>query len=283
MAKIDREFLVPYLENLCALHIAKWKVEQKKSEIAGRRNSVAYKMNCLSKPREPYYEETGFHVFSIILGVILIIVSFLDILIISFLAGLLGWLFVIVGAILLFRAKVRNEDMQSGYESQVMQYNNQLEILKREADEVNTYAFVQYSLCQAEMEEIEPALQKVYAANVIPRRYRDIYVAVYLYDWFSTGMSDDVDLALNMYVLEEIKDRLDQIIDMLSRSLLNQKLIIDNQNRSMEQQRQYQKKMMAKLDRMQTTAEEHSRYLAMIEANTAATAYFCAAEYVRKL
>ena len=110
-----------------------------------------------------------------------------------------------------------------------------------------------------------------------------MYVAVYLYDWFSTSMADDLDMALNMYVLEEIKDRLDQIIDMLYESLVNQRMMLNNQMKTLEQQEQYHTDMIDKLNRLQLSAAEHSAYLGMIEANTSAMAYFSAAEYIRKL
>jgi len=40
---------------------------------------------------------------------------------------------------------------------------------------------------------------------------------------------------------------------------------------------------MEKLDRLQLTAEEQRCYLGMIEANTAVSAYFTAAQYLREL
>lgn len=283
MAKYNREFLVPYLENLCALHIAKWKIDQKKSEISRNLRQNTQNIKSLEEPEEPCYEDTGFKTFGLILGIILVIVSMLDIFIISLLAGVIGWFFVIGYGYFLYDAHRQNEDREQAYYVAAKEYNEKLAALKTNEDDYNTYAFVQFSMHQAETEKVDEALSVAYNANVIPRRYRDIYVAVYLYDWFSTSMSDDLDMALNMYVLEEIKDRLDNIIDMLSKSLINQKLIIANQQKSMEQQRQYRDQMMDKLDRMQVTAEEQTRYLGMIEANTAAAAYFSAAEYVRKM
>ena len=271
------------MENLCALHIAKWKIDSKRSEISSTQRSLWQEIGSNRSPQVPTYEETGIWKGVIVVGIILVIVSWLDIFLISFLAGVVGWISLVGGIYFLSSTNKENKKRKQEYTYLYSNYYTRMRELKKKDDEYNTYAFVQYSLHEAETKKIDAALQVAYNANVIPRRYRDIYVAVYLYDWFSTSMADDLDMALNMYVLEEIKDKLDNIINMLAKSLVNQRIIIEDQQKYMEKQERYHQEMLNKLDRMQLTAEEHSRYLGMIEANTAATAYFAAAEYIRKI
>ena len=134
-----------------------------------------------------------------------------------------------------------------------------------------------------ELDKISAVIDCAYNVNIIPRHYRDIYTAVYLYDWFSTGMSTDLDHALSMFVLEEIKAKLDIIISKLDDVLINQSHIISNQERAIAQQEADNKRLMNKLNDMQATEEERNCYLNMIESNTRATAYFAAADYIRKL
>lgn len=133
----------------------------------------------------------------------------------------------------------------------------------------------------AERNKIAKALNEVYAANIIPSHYRDMYAAVYLYDFFSTSRSDDLDMALNTYVLEQIKDKLDVIIEKQHTSILNQRLILANQQRSLEEQRAHNAYMRQKIYQIASSIEEQNQYLAMVESNPAATAYFAAANYLR--
>ena len=50
----------------------------------------------------------------------------------------------------------------------------------------------------------------------------------------------------------------------------------------MEQQERHHQEMVAKVNQLQLTAEENQQYLQMIEGYTAATAFFAAADYIRK-
>lgn len=104
---------------------------------------------------------------------------------------------------------------------------------------------------------------------------------VYLYDWFGTSGADDLDHALSMFVLEEIKARLDRIIEQQSEMILNQQLMIANQQKTQELQIAHAKMMRNKVQQLQATEEERLRYDRMIEANTRGMAYFAVADYLR--
>ncbi len=132
-----------------------------------------------------------------------------------------------------------------------------------------------------ERKRIAKTLDTVYAANIIPSHYRDMYAAVYLCDFFSTSRSDDLDMALNTYVLEQIKDKLDVIIEKQREAILNQRLILANQQKSLEEQRAHNDYMRQKVYQIASSIEEQNQYLAMIEGSSAATAYFAAANYLR--
>ena len=132
-----------------------------------------------------------------------------------------------------------------------------------------------------ELKTVQSIINEVYGANIIPRYYRNKYVAVYLYDFFSTSRSNDLDMALNIFVLEQIKDRLDVIIETQQEQILNQRMIMANQRKSIEEQREHNAHMRKKACRIAADVEEQNQYLAMIESNTAATAYFAAANYLK--
>ena len=103
--------------------------------------------------------------------------------------------------------------------------------------------------------------------------------AVYLYRYFSSSREDDVDSVLKTFILEEIKAKLDQIISMQSEIILNQERMMANQRTSLEAQRQHQQYMESKARQIASSIDEQNTYMEMTAANTAATAYFAAANY----
>ena len=137
--------------------------------------------------------------------------------------------------------------------------------------------------CRIEIERVKEVLRRVYYANIIPGHYRNMYAAVFLYDWFSTGRSDDLDMALNMFVLEEIKEKLDRIIKNQEEIILNQYLQLAEQRRTLELQEEHAAMMESKLNQINASNDERNTYLAMIESNTAVTAYFTTANYLTRL
>ena len=96
-------------------------------------------------------------------------------------------------------------------------------------------------------------------------------------------MADDLDHALSMFVLEEIKAKLDRIIENQKEIIFNQYQIASNQQKFMEQQQRHSAMMHAKLDQIQANNEERNAYLHMIESNTATTAFFATADYIRRI
>lgn len=132
-----------------------------------------------------------------------------------------------------------------------------------------------------EIKHTQRLLDDAYRVNIIPTHYRNKYAALFLYDWFNTGGSDDLDMALNMFVLEEIKEKLDMIIRNQSTIILNQRIMQAQQQKTIEQQNEHNRLMRNKLDQLCISSQEHNRYLSMIESNTAATAYFAAADYLK--
>lgn len=188
MAKVNREFLVPYLEDVCALYMADLKICAKLFEV-------------------------------------------------------------------------RKEIL-------ILQYGEGIEERKRVPNLEKKMARL-----SIERNKIAETLSKVYAANIIPSYYRDMYAAVYLYDFFSTSRSDDLDMALNTYVLEQTKDKLDVIIEKQHTEILNQRRILAYQQKSLEEQRAHNAYMRQKVYQIASNIEEQNQYLAMVESSAAATAY----------
>lgn len=301
MARYNREFLVPYLQNVCALHLARHKVSTKISDLDTQirrleRGEDAYQP---SKP-DKWKTVTPGRVLSIITGTFIVFVAA-----VSFLMQLWDqitqkrnyelWLYLtmiliaaigtwmIWGAIDLIKEdQQRNTREIYRYQQRVVDYNAKVQNNIQRRQQIPALQSYTNKLSK-ELQRLDNLLDHAYNVNIIPSQYRGIYPAIYLYEWFRTSRADDLDMALNMYVLEEIKDKLDTIIRNQSEIILNQRMMLANQQKSLEQQQRHSQMMRAKLDHIATTNEERNIYLSMIERNTAATAYFAAADYIRRI
>lgn len=299
MARYNREFLVPYLHDLCALYLAERRLE---NDIWHVKQRIQY---CSSEhypavPKEPKPKpaEGGFLLafggFWIIGGLCLMfgLISGEEMgampleagWAISFLAlFLLGVAPFCLGMQLRREVEAQNKHAKAQYEVEVDRYERALERAYRDNEHNKKQLPALERKLQgqeAELEKVQDIRRFVYGANVIPKHYRDFYATIFLYDWFAHGGSDDLDMALNTYVLEEIKTRLDRIIEQQSEIILNQRLMLAKQQESIEAQNRHNDMMRQKLNRIQSTEDERLRYERMTETNTAVTAFFAAANYL---
>ena len=297
MSKIDREFLVPFLHDLCSLYLADKKLELKIAESEREINQLQIK-EVARKPERPRMEDDRIGCFGFgalafaVIGVIIMLGPLFDPDGLGdFPAGFFGAIVIALGGFVFYgcysaarSAKRNNLFAMEEYEEKMSEYIKITRMLE------NRYEMNQKripSICETiselnkERVKLNEVIHRVYQANIIPSYYRNIYVAVYLYDYFSTGRSNDIDMALSLFVLEQIKDRLDTIIEQQQEVILNQRIIMANQQQEAEERREHYEYMKKKADQIANSAEEHSQYLAMIESNTAATAYFAAASYFK--
>jgi uncharacterized membrane protein (DUF106 family) len=106
-----------------------------------------------------------------------------------------------------------------------------------------------------------------------------MYAIVYLCDYFSTSRSNDMDIALNTYVLEQIKDRLDIIIQNQSEMLLNQKLMIT----TLDEILIHHQHLEQKIDRMNYNIEEANLYLRILHHDMRTANFFARDSYIRRI
>jgi len=310
MARYDREFLVPYLENICALYFAKRKLREKGSRVYDQIYDLKHEK--LSFPEQPesvispdYDYPYGLctlagwlMVIGILAGVVGIVGRFacVNLLNISgttvqvwtWIAVIGIAVFVLSAAFYAYHEKMWDKAWDAVWDARVedekqlklkwIEEKERIEIRhERRISEQNR----KLTAIGHEIDEVQKLIDLAYDVNIIPTQYRNEYTAVYLYDWFRTSRFEDLDKALTMYVLEEIKSKLDTIIDNQMEMILNQRIMMANQQMAMEQAERHNAALMAKLDRIEATNEDRNMYLGMIEANTAANAYFSAANYLK--
>lgn len=285
MKKIKKEFMVDYLENLCALHIVQQKLESKYDQMIDEKQYSKKKLSSIKAPEPPEKKSAIGLIFLALFGIFVIIISGVDAMptLLSWFFAPCGWFITIVYGIWAVGRMIKNAMLQSEYDSAYEKYSAQWDEESDNYDSVTEYANNNIAILDKRINEVKAALAEMYSANIISRPYRNIYAAMYFYDWFATGSSDDLDMAINTYVLEEIKERLDIIIEQQSQMLINDKIIIANQYRTEQKLEAYHNKMINKMDKMQMSMDEQNECMRIIESNTRAMAYFSAADYLKNI
>lgn len=302
MARYNRDFLVPYLHDLCALYLAERKLESNIANTMENIKSCSHE-HWPKPPREPEgMSIPGWVWFALIFGGFWIVAGHFMVFEIiggdSLRTEQIGFawtmslfaLFFLGATPLYFGIREYRWEVEfdkkhkRDYEILLERYAEDLKQAYLDNEhKANQLPILENQLREqkAELEKLRDVRRFVYGANIIPTHYRNFYATVFLYDWFAYGSSDDLDMALNTFVLEEIKDRLDRIIEQQSEMILNQRKMLAKQQESIDAQDQHNNMMRQKLDQLQATEDERLRYERMAETNTAATAYFTAATYLK--
>ncbi len=297
MARYDREFLVPYVQDIFSLHMAHRKIENKIRELKDLYEEYECGYEAVRPDCVVEEESIGcFGVLGLLVGAFLTIGGLItpfspiveeDIGVAMFvtIGGLLVGVPILVKTIMwAVEVNKENNARYDEHNRQMKEYRGlkkQLKIQNQENLEKLPALQNEIDFYAKEEARVEWLLKKLYNVNIIPLRYRDIYAATYLYDYFYYGSSDDLDMALNTYVLEQIKDRLDQIIENQRDQILMQRQQLALQRESLEAQKKHAAYMEKRIAQLAANAETQTQYLSMIEGNTQATAYFALAQYLK--
>ncbi len=288
MARYNREFLIPYLQNICALYQARRKIDWTYNQCWNEVRQLEQE----PRPVAPYFEKSqlGCGTYLLLLASLFFGFCTLGYSCESTGVGEFGFvsiIFLIVALVCgyLFYGYFRgnaddNKRREEEYHRQVVEYPRLLREKEQRASRIPTLR-AQMEQLETEAKRVDALIQELYSVNIIPSRYRDIYGAFYLYDWFGTSQADDMDMALSVYVLEQIRDRLDRIIANQAEMIMNQRLSIAIQYQAAEAQKQHTAIMEARAREIAAGIEEQNIYLHMIERDTATMNYFATAEYLQ--
>lgn len=304
MANYDRRFLVPYLQDLCSLELMCDKLqrdimstERKVNELTNICNTRVYDPRT---PRpEEFYDDSG--KFSIRVGCIIELVGNI---IVSYLANTtLGMIFypivfLLRWGVILFGIFIILLGVWDLYDSHCeAKYKYAKSVAECEAKKKSNAAF--RNALPARRQELDNAKEKLttlrtdfanvkklreqaYGINVVPRQYRDIYAVYYLYDFFSTSRETNLENIIQTFVLEEIKQKLEKIIQQNKEIMLNQRVqmaLQENQNRMIAENHKEEMQRFAQLEHNQ---ELQSDYLKMIETNQEVTNFILASDFSMK-
>lgn len=290
MTGLNRDFLMPYLQNICSLHLVLRKIEQKKRKI----NYLIFEAEngpAIEPPlrREHISEKNRVYYCLVALGSVMTAFC-LMLVVLNMVGGTrfgLPWavagiaggvlLLVLTRVLVRFRRKI-NSRMDTDYTRAYEQYCcavNQAEELK-----TNTVTKLKQRIrtLDEQNKQADSLLQMAYAVNLIPAYNRNIYCAVYLYEWICSSRSENLDLALDSFDPESVKVKLEPIIVNQTNAILVHTKAASSQYRTSTMQKQQEKTLRAKASKLAFNAEEQEIYNSIVDVNVAAGAFFAAAE-----
>ena len=261
---IDRKILLNYLYQLQVVEFSADKLKQ----IINRLNYNISRLGKAVQPSKPYkmgvdlgaiggflflggkllYSLNPWGLFSFAsgVGVIIIIVT-------------------IVGGLISAASKESDyKEREEEYKRQIAEeaIRVQQELLERDA------LIEQRDGFQKNLDEAERVMEKAYSANVIPKQFRNLYAVYYLYEYLSTSQST-LESAMLHFDLNEIKAKLDSIIDQQEQIVLQNAISISQNDKIIEQNNNIIRSAM----KIETNAERIAQYEAIQATNSGVIAF----------
>lgn len=294
MAQYNHEVLVNYLRDVYSMELLVRKIQE---NIYSTRKDIQHEQAIVAKaestpiPTENELSPKKDISPYLIAGFITLFISlgFFTLPTVGALSGLLGISVSI--AIFFWAGSVSSDNTESqeierriikeSFQNDIEEYENLLAL-------ANSYRAIlpsqinDYNTTVSHLQEAKEKLQQVYSVNIIPNKYRTIYVAYYLYDYISSCRETDVGRVLQTMLLEQIIAKLDKIIAQQEEIILNQRMQLAKQDYLIAQSKQQHTEQMKILYGLEKNQQIQNDYLAMTEANTRITNYFVTADYINK-
>lgn len=293
MANYNREILVPYLRDVCSVELLCQKLERDANAWQNRIN------NCKSNLERGIISIDKPRILSYIWGPLLIAIFGCASLLFTYLDlthpnGLsLGRLFRIIffgsmsGLFFYFAIKEGKEDFDA-YRWDLHDYQRTLDQNERINQEYAGYASrlkhaeQNIDVVKRQLYNARNLRQQVYGVNIIPKQYRNVYAAYYLYDYFSTSRETDLDRVIQTLLLDEIKQRLDKIISQMEEMILNQRYQTALQEKQNAMIASNHREQMNRIARMERNQELQMDYQNMIAQNQNVTNFILTLDYLQK-
>ena len=294
MAQYNHEVLVNYLRDVYSMELLVRKIQE---NIYSTRKDIQHEQAIVAKaestpiPTENELSPKKDISPYLIAGFITLFIS-LGFFTLPTVGALLGLLGISVSIAIFFWAgsvssdntesqEIERRIIKESFQNDIEEYENLLAL-------ANSYRAIlpsqinDYNTTVSHLQEAKEKLQQVYSVNIIPNKYRTIYVAYYLYDYISSCRETDVDRVLQTMLLEQIIAKLDKIIAQQEEIILNQRMQLAKQDYLIAQSKQQHTEQMKILYGLEKNQQIQNDYLAMTEANTRITNYFVTADYINK-
>lgn len=242
MANYNHEILVNYLRDVYSMELLVRKIED---DIHSTREDIQCEQALVEKvestpiPAEgnisPKKDITPY----MIAGFLILFISFgfFTLPSIGAISGILGIgvsiiLFSCAGSVSSDNTKMQEEEkekIKENFQRDVEEYEHML-ALANDCRSVLPSQIDDYNAAVSHLQEAKEKLQSVYSVNIIPNKYRSVYVAYYLYDYISSSHETDIDRVLQTMLLEQIIAKLDKIIAQQEEIILNQRMQLAKQD-----------------------------------------------------
>ncbi len=294
MANYNHEILVNYLRDVYSMELLVRKIED---DIHSTREDIQCEQALVEKvestpiPAEgnisPKKDITPY----MIAGFLILFISFgfFTLPSIGAISGILGIgvsiiLFSCAGSVSSDNTKMQEEEkekIKENFQRDVEEYEHML-ALANDCRSVLPSQIDDYNAAVSHLQEAKEKLQSVYSVNIIPNKYRSVYVAYYLYDYISSSHETDIDRVLQTMLLEQIIAKLDKIIAQQEEIILNQRMQLAKQDALLAQSKKQHEEQMKAISNLEENQQMQNDYLAMTEANTRITNYFVTTDYINK-
>lgn len=179
------------------------------------------------------------------------------------------------------KQKMEKEAVEETYQEEKKDYERMMALANEGRPDLPNQ-IDDYNAAVSHLQEAKEKLQSVYSVNIIPNKYRSVYVAYYLYDYISSSHETDIDRVLQTMLLEQIIAKLDKIIAQQEEIILNQRMQLAKQDALLAQSKKQHEEQMKAISNLEENQQMQNDYLAMTEANTRITNYFVTADYINK-
>lgn len=293
MAQYDRRILIPYLQDICSIELLCTRIAREINSSSNQIRNYNAKINRkIVDPEEPKYSDfepekdlggdfavLAWEVFFICIGL-----------------WLMRWVFFLgliplgIAAIMICgfasEGKKSKENTEKKYQYAMNTYRNNLKQNEIARNSIPKYRNAlkleqqKLSILQNRLTNAQSLRKNLYDINVIPKQYRNIYAAYYLYDYFSTCRENDLDKIIQTMLLDEIKQKLDQIIVQNEQILLNQRIQLALQEQQNQLAADHRRTELEAIARMERNQELQLDYQNMITQNQVVTNFLLAADYL---
>ena len=179
------------------------------------------------------------------------------------------------------KQKMEKEAVEETYQEEKKDYERMMALANEGRPDLPNQ-IDDYNAAVSHLQEAKEKLQSVYSVNIIPNKYRSVYVAYYLYDYISSSHETDIDRVLQTMLLDQIIAKLDKIIAQQEEIILNQRMQLAKQDALLAQSKKQHEEQMKAISNLEENQQMQNDYLAMTEANTRITSYFVTADYINK-
>lgn len=286
MVGVNRDFLMPYLQNICSLHLARRKIEEKIRKI----NHLIFEAEngiTIERPqRKEYVPEKNSAYYALNAAGCAVAAFCVMFLALNILGGTriavpwaasgvaVGLLLMVLQQMVVSHRRRINNRMDEDYTLACEQYCQAVAEAKERTSQTLATLRLQMQGLEREDRQADKLLQMAYAVDLIPMAYRNIYYAVHLYEWICTSHSGDLNQAIRSFDPKTGKVKLEYTITNQTDAILVHTKAVSNQYKTLVMQERLGAIHRAKVAQMVCNAQERAMYSNIVDVNVAAGAFF---------